>query len=141
MRERFGLLVVVGLLAGGCGSSGPMALTAPPSSELTLTIAVHPAPMPSGGLRSSSVVSLGLSDRSGMGGVIEAARLVVRDAQGGVLLQTDVKGPIPIPRGGLGQVTAGLSWTPASELGRTLEIRITATDAGGTRIVERSVSF
>ncbi|HEX6738947.1 MAG TPA: hypothetical protein VF310_11780 [Vicinamibacteria bacterium] len=136
--------MILGLLAAGCGHTG---LEAPPgtvvttASSLSLSVAFNPAPAISGGMASSTAVSVFFPDPTGSGATLDAVRLVVRDGQGAVLAEALVAGPFPIAAGGQAKVTRTLSWMPADALGRALAITITTTEAGATRTRDWTLAF
>jgi hypothetical protein len=119
----------------------PTAATAPDELQLALNVVMEPDPMQSRGLQSSTLVSLDVRDPSATGGAIDLVRFVVRDTLGEILLQTEVKGPLPFSSDGAGRVSERLSWGAAHELGRTLEMAIAISDARGTRTLERTFTF
>lgn len=137
MRASLGLLVGLGLGVCGCGGAVPTKPTAGLARPIATTasgtsLLVTLTPDQAGGLRSSAVLYLKLTDQLGASRLIDRARLVVRDAGGAILLSIDTREPT-----GTSELRQDLVWSPASAVGRTLEMSITT----GAETIRQTLTF
>ena len=126
---------------GGIGCGAADSFTAPPPSELALTMVVNPDPV--GGLRSNSVVSAMFFENELLArAVLEAAEFAVFDAQGGVLIEEALAGPVSFGADRTMSIRQVLEWTPADVVGRRLRIRFRFTGPTGTpTVIENTSTF
>ena len=135
------VLILALLLAamGGIACGATDSFTAPPPSELAMTVTLNPAPV--GGLRSNSVVSAMFFENELLAGaVLQAAEFAVFDAQGGVLLEDAFAGPVSFAADRTMSVRQVLEWAPADLVGRRLRFRFRFTGPTGTPTVIESTS-
>lgn len=137
MRVASIAATVLGAALAACGTSST---TAPPPSELVLSVAVNPSAQ--GGLRSPSTVSallyLDAMDPAVVEGAMESAEFTVFDAQGAVLAREVEPGPTRFGPDRTLTIQRVLAWTPADVLGRSLHVRIRF---GGRTAFDRTVTF
>jgi len=140
MRRYLGLVTLVAAGATGCGTDAtPPTASAP--SELAFAMSVNPDPRATGGVSSSSVVTLMVHEAS-PGAQLTGATLTLFDAQGAVLTREAAEGPIAFGTDGTLRFQRALSWTATNVLGRGLNVQFTVARAdGSSRVVDRTVDF
>ena len=132
MSVQVGLVALAGLLVVSCGGSmGSPMNPLPPFAMFVNVTALSPGSAAARAPRWEAKVTVGARDASGKGGVLEAATVIARDADGGVVAQGQSAAAATIRAGGEGAIPLELHGAPGAKPVGRLDCTATIRDVDG----------